>query len=267
MAFEPIFQSLHTDTTVITYKLVNGAIIVVFAFLVPLLTMEINYFRLAVFRMWFVGERERRRDARRKCRGDGVLDSDEQEEGVDGAHVACHHEEDPVSPLCSPQNQDGQGTTENQRNFVQLTQQNHSSPTHQKQEGDSSSSSIGDDITESILLDNIVSHSLAHKNHCDASLSILSHNEPMYQNEESSTSSEMEQRRLHLSNAYSAIRKTSLTTILFWIVLYSATAAGISLSTRGLEEKVVAIISGASKFMASCVVFIVSAKIPQWVSS
>lgn len=41
---------------------------------------------------------------------------------------------------------------------------------------------------------------------------------------------------------------------------------GIVLNTRGVEEKVVAIIGGASKFVASVLVFIVSAKIPQWVS-
>lgn len=37
-------------------------------------------------------------------------------------------------------------------------------------------------------------------------------------------------------------------------------------NTRGLDEKVVAIIVGTSQFMASMMVFIVSAKVPQWVS-
>ena len=41
---------------------------------------------------------------------------------------------------------------------------------------------------------------------------------------------------------------------------------GISFNTRGLDEKVIAIIIGASQFLASLMVFIVSAKVPQWVS-
>jgi hypothetical protein len=119
------------------------------------------------------------------------------------------------------------------------------------------------------LLDNIVSHSLAGKNHCDATgLSVPSHGKPndSYHDDDRDSSSEhytMEQRRLL---SYRAVRRASFQTILFSLTLYSGTAPGISTATRGLVEKVVAIIGGGSKFMASCVVFIVSATIPQWVS-
>ena len=48
--------------------------------------------------------------------------------------------------------------------------------------------------------------------------------------------------------------------------MYLLTAVGIALNMRGLDEKVIAIIVGASQFMGAIVVFIVSAKVPQWVS-
>jgi hypothetical protein len=76
-----------------------------------------------------------------------------------------------------------------------------------------------------------------------------------------------DQDRSILNTSYSTVRKSSLVTIVYWMVLYFATAVGIIMNTRGLEEKVVAIIGGASKFVAAVLVFIVSAKIPQWVSS
>jgi hypothetical protein len=55
--------------------------------------------------------------------------------------------------------------------------------------------------------------------------------------------------------------------ILSSLLVYFLTALGIALSTRGLDERSIAIIAGASQFMAALIVFIVSAKVPQWVSS
>jgi len=68
-----------------------------------------------------------------------------------------------------------------------------------------------------------------------------------------------------LQSAYIAIRQASMQAIGSSLVVYSLTAVGIALNTRGLDEKVIAIIVGASQFMGAIVVFIVSAKVPQWI--
>ena len=126
---------------------------------------------------------------------------------------------------------------------------------HEAQDDYDDLSSLGEEAISSILLDSniLTTHPL-----CDTSLvsslpieisSISHHNN-----------------RDALLYSYSIIRKSSLWTILFWISFYLLTAVGIIVNTTGLEEKVVAIIGGASKFMASLLLFIVSAKIPQWVS-
>jgi len=68
-----------------------------------------------------------------------------------------------------------------------------------------------------------------------------------------------------LQTAYQSIRHASMQAILSSLVVYALTAVGISLNTRGLDEKVIAIIVGASQFMTALMVFIVSAKVPQWI--
>jgi len=70
---------------------------------------------------------------------------------------------------------------------------------------------------------------------------------------------------LQLQEAYTAIRKSSMEAIISSLLLYTVTAIGISLGTRGLDPKVIAVVIGASQFMTALMVFIVSAKVPQWV--
>jgi hypothetical protein len=76
MAFsQPLFRSIDSAFgSTITRSFADRAVMAVFAFLVPLLTMEINYFRLAAFRNWF----ERGQMRRRRQVSSGV--------GVDGRH-------------------------------------------------------------------------------------------------------------------------------------------------------------------------------------
>lgn len=219
--FEPIFQSHASSSAhLVPYKLANGAIIVAFAFLVPLLTMEINYFRLGVFRNRYLAEREARR------RAGGRLDGSARESSSDGSS--------------SSRGQVGDGFVED---AVDSIQEDANSSMGANPDD---ASSIDEETISSILLDsNILTNQL-----CD-NTSI--HQDPS--------------RQAVLSTSYSAIRKSSLFTILLSITLYLVTAVGIIVNTRGLEEKVVLIIGGASKFVASVLVFIVSAKIPQWVSS
>ena len=69
-----------------------------------------------------------------------------------------------------------------------------------------------------------------------------------------------------LQNAYKTIHKSSLIAIFTSLIIYTITAICISLFTRGLKDEVIALIVGSSKFVASVIVFILSAKFPQWVS-
>ena len=76
MAFsQPLFRSIDSAFgSTINRSFADRAVMAVFAFLVPLLTIEINYFRLAAFRNWF-----ERGQIRRRCQvSSGV--------GVDGRH-------------------------------------------------------------------------------------------------------------------------------------------------------------------------------------
>ena len=232
MAFEPIFESINSEDSVylVPYTITNGAVIVVFAFLVPLLTMEINYLRLGVFRNWFVMERD---CARNRRMGDESRDPLDNEE-VDG----CTHD-----------------TLENKCQHIQDA----NSSAHPIDNTNTSLQDVEDDITSiideetisSILLDTNFSNNLmGDGNSVLSSINATSTNE----------------NRELLASSYSAIRKSSSRTIVLWLAIYSGTAIGITTSTRGLEDKVLAIIEGASKFMASLMLFIISTKIPQWVS-
>eukprot|EP00984_Skeletonema_dohrnii_P021680 scaffold10871_cov131-Skeletonema_dohrnii-CCMP3373.AAC.7 len=69
-----------------------------------------------------------------------------------------------------------------------------------------------------------------------------------------------------LQKAYQTIHTSSLIAILASLTLYTITATCMALFTRGLKDEVVAVIVGFSKFVASVIVFILSAKVPQWVS-
>eukprot|EP00956_Cyclotella_meneghiniana_P042226 scaffold248394_cov46-Cyclotella_meneghiniana.AAC.5 len=69
-----------------------------------------------------------------------------------------------------------------------------------------------------------------------------------------------------LEKAYQTIHTSALIAILASLTLYTITATCMALFTRGLKDKVVAVIVGFSIFVASVIVFILSAKVPQWVS-
>ncbi|KAL3796891.1 hypothetical protein HJC23_008844 [Cyclotella cryptica] len=261
MAFEPILQSLDgAEAMLVPYKFFNGAIIVVFAFLVPLLTLEINYFRLAVFRNWYAGERDKRRRARRRHKRP---EDDVRSDSV--SSQSAERSNRPVSTLvCEIENASILGDSRSHtQDCMQQTQ------ALQYDDDASWSSSIGEGTISSILLDNVLSHAMANSHVRDsASISGLSSKYATSchsQDHVTQTQQQYQQsRETALTGAYSHIRKASFSTISFWMALYLATAAGIAFSTRGLEEKVVAIIGGASKFMSSLLLFIVSAKIPQW---
>ena len=193
MAFEPLLDSLSDEYVLPTSQsFANAAIIAVFAFLVPLLTMEINFFRLAAYRAW------------RKC-----------------------------NRLTRPVRQVSAMMAEVTRRMrpgdAMVTEQAYSDGDAVKT-GDTSSR---DTTSRGQLINNEECNDHAPK----------------------------------LQRAYKTIRLASLEAIASSLLVYAMTAVGIALNTRGMEEKVIAIIIGASKCLAAFLVFIVSTMIPQWVSS
>jgi hypothetical protein len=255
--------------------------------------MEINYFRLGIFRNWYQMERAKRKRERSSHRL-SVGDDREDECSHDMNDVVEHGflSRDEVAIVSDVVV--GLDETDNTKilhtNTIQVSSAQHDAMDEEVESKSSSGvkqlpsepssnaanqqinllqdvigddnnntddgdiSSIDEEAISSILLDsNILTNQL-----CDHAsvLSSIRHHQGANQ----------DLGRSILNNSYSTIRKSSLFTILFWIVLYFATAVGIIVNTRGLEEKVVAIIGGASKFVAAVLVFIVSAKIPQWVS-
>ena len=237
---DPLLSALNEDyinDLPTSQSIANAAIIAIFAYLVPLLTMEINYFRFAVYKSWRRGNLriarrvELKKQNRKEKSGHGssddcivddrfVVDNEAGKNGVDeGAVIAAHIDDD--------------------------------------EDDDDDTSAVG------YLLHDVSSalHDLparmsggASRSPSAATLSIQEHIVTTTNNVES------------LYEAYKIIRQSSMFAIFTSLLIYTLTAIGISLNTRGLDPKVIAIIIGASQFMTALMVFIVSAKIPQWVS-
>jgi hypothetical protein len=198
MAFEPIFAALQSgeNTTLPSqHPYTSAAIIAIFAFLVPLLTMEINYFRLAVYRAW---HRQRRESEKLKRKQEGALAA-----AAAAAARSVTRADDRYAG--------GDDIIDNDDDDDDDDCISNSSTT---------SSAVGHlvhDITES----------LTKQSSCNSNIHRRS-NDPS------------------LRKAYTAIRHSSLQAILSSLVVYGGTAAGIAVNTRGLDEKVIAIVGGGT---------------------
>jgi len=195
----------------------NAAIIAVFAYLVPLLTMEINFFRLAVYKSW---RRMNTNNNVMQKHSENAINIDEHDKNNTDARIAVKEDDDNDSDT---------------------------------------SSAVGHlmaDVTSAIHeTTSNVRHSFSPSNAAQTT-TIQDHSAIPH-----TSSSD-----LQLQEAYTAIRKSSMEAIISSLLLYTVTAIGISLGTRGLDPKVIAVVIGASQFMTALMVFIVSAKVPQWVS-
>lgn len=223
MAFEPFLSSFQADYELpSSQNISNAAIIVIFAFLVPLLTMEINYFRLAIYKSWRHQVTLERRREFNKQRQTIAHNSD--------AELAENHDE---SVLVTGVVADDTSTG---RSIIRSSSSNSSGTEDISHRGSSASGSASNspEITSCLSL--------------------------------TFTSINHDANNTALQTAYRNIRYASMQAILSSLLIYAVTAAGIALHTRGMDQKVIAIIMGASKFMASLMAFIFSAMIPQWVS-
>lgn len=242
MVFESALKAKSADYELPpTQGLANAAIIAVFAYLVPLLTMEINYFRLAAYKSW-----------RRLCRVERTaptatkpvfVSADLQgDEEVPEKIVLASVEDDsfdndcrtaPTAPTVIEQQTCSSGTCEIELGKIDSLVED----SEEDVESDQSvtSSAVGHlvhEVTASLL---------------DTKTKECSH--PSYP---------------VLRRANKQIRMASLQSVVSSLIAYSLTATAIGLLTQGIDDKVVAIVVGSSQFIAALLVFIVSTKIPQW---
>jgi len=150
-----------------------------------------------------------------------------------------HHEEGADSKTTSRDTTNSLRTTIITSNAVVSHPQHHATNIEDENDNDSHSSSS--------------SSAVAHLLHSVARASSFKNQGRQHHNDHS------------LQKAYKSIRLSSCQAILSSLILYSITAVGISMNTRGLDKKVIAIIVGCSQFLAALMVFIVSAKVPQWI--
>lgn len=220
---DPLLSALEEDYVLpATQSIANAAIIAVFAYIVPLLTMEINFFRLAVYKSWRRQVRSDEKKGATSATSSGVA-------AAGGSDDSNNEEPDESSPEADDLIVDAANGVDGGKGFKTPMSRTEST-------GDLSAvgylmNDVGNAIHDSVVRET------------------QSCNDPA------------------LQKAYISIRHASMQAILSSLLVYFLTALGIALSTRGLDERSIAIIAGASQFMAALIVFIVSAKVPQWVSA
>ena len=243
---DPLLSALNEDyinDLPTSQSIANGAIIAIFAYLVPLLTMEINYFRFAVYKSWRrdnhllrIARRKRLKTKERQQKEKSDDDSSNDrfvinneagmkgvdDEGADEIMIAAHIDEDDEDDDASA---------------VGYLLNDVSSALQDLPARMSGGGGGGASRSPSVATLSIQEHINTNNNNIEA-----------------------------LYEAYKIIRQSSMYAIFTSLTVCTVTAIGISLNTRGLDPKVIAIIIGASQFMTALMVFIVSAKVPQWVS-
>lgn len=278
---DPFFLSaLESDHALPTEQaLANAAIIAIFAYLVPLLTMEINFFRLAVYRSWRRDELKMKRKQRKR----------KQQQQTNAEHgvaiemslmrVPSTNNDDTAADAGGdlPRNQtrssevllDSNNSTHSTSSKDNLLQPNSNINIDNDINNTIDSDDNGDDSSSSSSSASAVGHlitSISTALHDVTSITTLHLNSPRSHSSSHNHHHQLPINSPSLQAAYHTIRTSSMQAILSSLVVYTITAVGVAYNTRGLDEKVVAIIVGTSQFMASMMVFIVSAKVPQWVS-
>eukprot|EP00985_Skeletonema_marinoi_P005141 scaffold2215_cov125-Skeletonema_marinoi.AAC.8 len=296
---EPFLEPLDTNGDYIlptTQYIANAAILVIFAYLVALVIMEINYFRFAVWMAWRRMERLKEQgssDGQNKV--DGCLENNEMNEEDEGEKIVeknCTRSASSYSEM-SASSKDNQMMTPSRKydaeNDHSETQSNHDaiqidqgvtvvtqqqSPQQNRHHSSipdiesSSHSAIGhlmDDVRSNLSSLQPTSPLRIVANRSSSIISIDNSSRKSLTNEHDDNPTNSNNPAA-LEKAYQTIHTSSLIAILASLTLYTITATCMALFTRGLKDEVVAVIVGFSKFVASVIVFILSAKVPQWVS-
>ena len=298
---EPFLEPLDTNGDYIlptTQYIANAAILVIFAYLVALVIMEINYFRFAVWMAWRRMERlktnEQQGYGQNQNKVDGCLENNEMNEEDEGEKIVeknCTRSVSSYSEM-SASSEDNQMMTPSRKydaeNDHPETQSNHDaiqidqgvtvvtqqqSPQQNRHHSSipdiesSSHSAIGhlmDDVRSN--LSSLQPTSPLRSIRSSSIISIDNNSSHKSLNNEQNDNPTNSNNPAALEKAYQTIHTSALIAILASLTLYTITATCMALFTRGLKDEVVAVIVGFSKFVASVIVFILSAKVPQWVS-
>ncbi len=321
MTIDPFLSALSADYVLPPYQpIANAALIAVFAYLVPLLTMEINYFRLAVYKSW---RRQVRREGKEQrlaalsaaaakaaatvtpattvtvatiATNTTTSESNTKQVATAAAGAAIHdYNFNAIIQNNETINEDEEEWEDNDSNKEDDYCHNSTISHH-------SSSFSSDDSFSSSAVGHLMNDVHSHIHHyCYGALHLhnnnknegdyddendvtygkdfepitddkcSNHNNNFSINNLGSNSSHVGSGGVSIVNdqllhrAYLTIRSASMQAVLSSMFLYSITAAGVAINTRGLDPKVIAIIIGASQFMTALMVVIVTAKVPQWV--
>jgi len=288
---EPFLEPLDTNGDYIlptTQYIANAAILVIFAYLVALVIMEINYFRFAVWMAW---RRMERFDGQNKV--DGCLENNEMKEedgeeekiaeknctrSVSSSEMSASFEENEMMTPSRkydaendhPETQSNHDAFQIDQGVTVVTQQQ--SPQQNRHHSSipdiesSSHSAIGhlmDDVRSN--LSSLQPTSPLRSIRSSSIISIDNNSSHKSLNNEQHDNPTNNHNSAALQKAYQTIHTSALIAILASLTLYTITATCMALFTRGLKDEVVAVIVGFSKFVASVIVFILSAKVPQWI--
>ena len=294
---EPFLEPLDTAGNYIlstTQYIANAAILVVFAYLIPLIVMEVNYFRYAVWRAHGrlvrnkvvaavgVAAKEVGGD---DVEGEGVRAKKGSSSSSSGRSTSRHDEENQraimMQNLTSSVSSDDMSAVESADDEENKDDDNDRTDGHHQGEellvekinnntlqDTSRHSAVGhlmhDVRSMSVTRSTIVPDVISRRNSRRSSTTSINNDK----NNQTTTDQQQQQQQqqLLLHTAYKCIQSSSLISIISSLLIYTISATLIALYTRNMEPKMVAVVTGSSKFVAAVIVFILSAKVPQWVS-
>lgn len=293
---EPFLEPLDANGDYIlptTQYIANAAILVVFVYLVALVIMEVNYFRFAVHMAWRQMERSNSSGGQNGKVMDmlenGIeLQGNEEDVGsIVDKNCTKSVSSSEMSFMMTPprrnndvENDPAEGQSDNDsiqiidQGITVVTQHQSTPSSHHNNDSSGLRNSLSSSKHSAIglLLQDVRSNlPLLHhtsplriKNRSSSIISVDSSRKCITDHDDNPNNNNIN--LAALQNAYKTIHKSSLIAILTSLTLYTITATLISIYTRGLKDEVIAVIVGSSKFVASVIVFILSAKFPQWVS-
>lgn len=333
---EPFLEPLDTSGNYIlptTQYIANAAILVVFAYLIPLIVMEVNYFRYAVWRSH--GRLVRKKDvvaiegdvaskveggveggegvkagsvvAKKKKEGSSSSSGKSDEENqraIVMQNLTSSVSSDDISAVAEENKHDNdrknghQGGEElrvekinSYYNTIIQEKKNNDDDNNDDDRNQSQTKNDNNNNNNHLLQDTSRHSAVGHLMHDVRSMSVRStivvpdvisrrnsrrlsntsiNNKHTKSNKhdinQTTTDQQHQQQQLLLHNAYKCIQSSSLISIILSLLIYTISATLIALYTRNMESKMVAVVTGSSKFVAAVIVFILSAKFPQWVS-
>ena len=255
---DPLLQALNSDYILpATQSIGNAAIIAVFAYLVPLLTMEINFFRLAVYKSWRLIEKQSKQsqdtnEGKEKTERINSTSSQLETASANDIDMHCKEENNGDDSFASNDAQQVDSTNQQQVNNNQQDQEY-----NKMRRVDSAVGHLMDDITHNI---HEARDSITHNIH-EARASITQNTSASPRNSHLSTTgagrnshistassvqvvqSLQQQNKYNLdpklAQSYKIIRQSSMEAIFISLLVYTLTAIAISLNTRGLDPKVI----------------------------